>query len=1433
MRICRQTMIAVGTLLMLSASLPGAMYTWTGGNVTDGKWSSAGNWNATPVSVAGTGLVFNANTNGFNSVYDLAANPFLYSTMAFGSGLPALTVQSATTLAWDAGGWNGPYNNSAITQNSSNKVTIDAPIRITENMSVQFKGTGTGDLEFKQQFRTSRYGTCTVDGAATYNVILNQVDVIDGNEFTFLNSMPAATTRTLTVNGPVTANSPIKFYGVGRTVLNGLFSGTSEANLYPGSGGTVLLNRAAGNFAANFDLRISQGAGTVDLGGYTHTLRNLYIWDGATAMTNGTLQVQKVNFHWTQNKVLDATVNDAPGYSADFEYLTNLGQSNVWDGAMNVSGTARIYGGPITLRGANGAFTQSTFDIRTTCGNYSSGFTLDNTGSRNANRLSDTKPVSIEGGFLTLLDNATTPVVESIGDVTLGRQVRLSVDATAAGVSGFNGGSLTRADNAVLYLKADNLGQSIGGGVTSAGHIKFSAPVAVTAGTFGTPSAPIVPWAATNQNYNDAGGEYAQVVTYDAAGNGFRPLAASEHVTTPTAGANLFVTGNTALAGADLTIKSLTMRPAGSSGTYTLSGIASEKLTVTDGVIVGGMGANRTMVNQVTVPYLTFGPNTVTGYEGIIHVANTGGTVDSLIVDSAMVDNGANAVSLTKAGSRNLVLRGMNVIGGSLIVQDGAVKIQDNPNTVGVTETTTVGDVTINYSGTSATGIEIGAGSRLATTGAGTVLTINRPGSGTAVSGSGTLALSGGILIDFPTDITTATVTISPNVELGAGDRTIGITRSTGSLSGAIAGSGALTKVGAGTLTLTGTATHTGAVTIEAGALNLQGAAGGIPSNSSLTVNRGAKVLLDNASGNTNRLGDTAPVALGGVQSIGGLWSLKLAGNAASASTEQIGDLSFDGLNMIQIAPAGTVTRLVAADLERVGNGFMVVVGTSLGNASGSVAQFGLTTAPTLVGSGSPGTPTVGVYPLMLARSAISNGNNDWGYTSADTGLVTYDTTTSSFRRLNTSTECVGLNAAGSDNANIRMASTATISADKTIQSLAFYGCNVQGAANTTLTVTSGLIFHEYANGTYNFSVPYLTFGPNAVTGYEGIFYHSICGNTSARTFVSSVIRDNGSNPVSLTLAGPAQVWLSGANTYSGATRVLSGLLAISGADNRLPTGTVLTVGAPGQFDLNSLNQQIAGLSGAGTVGSSGTAADSLLTLAPAAGQSYDFAGVITNVLPGTSGTRQVALAVQGAGTQILSGANTYTGATTVGGTASLLVNGSLAAGVAPVTVAGGATLGGTGTISRSVTVSGDLAPGTSVGTLSITGTVIFADGGALVAELGRSGAADLLQITGNLDLGSNLDALELQTLGPGLVQGPYTLATFTAGRTGMFDAVYLDGLLITNPTVAGAIGGAFNLEYGTNSILIIPEPAALTLLALAATAGVTGRRRRALNPEP
>jgi fibronectin-binding autotransporter adhesin len=112
--------------------------------------------------------------------------------------------------------------------------------------------------------------------------------------------------------------------------------------------------------------------------------------------------------------------------------------------------------------------------------------------------------------------------------------------------------------------------------------------------------------------------------------------------------------------------------------------------------------------------------------------------------------------------------------------------------------------------------------------------------------------------------------------------------------------------------------------------------------------------------------------------------------------------------------------------------------------------------------------------------------------------------------------------------------------------------------------------------------------------------------------------------------------------------------------------------------------------------------------------------GANTLTIGGIISGNTFGLTKAGAGSMILSGVNTYTGATTVS-TGPLLVTGSLAAG-STVAVNSGGTLGGTGTVSSAITVSagGTINPGVTSATAGrlTTAAVTFSAGSVFAVDL-------------------------------------------------------------------------------------------------------------------
>jgi autotransporter-associated beta strand protein len=359
---------------------------------------------------------------------------------------------------------------------------------------------------------------------------------------------------------------------------------------------------------------------------------------------------------------------------------------------------------------------------------------------------------------------------------------------------------------------------------------------------------------------------------------------------------------------------------------------------------------------------------------------------------------------------------------------------------------------------------------------------------------------------------------------------------------------------------------------------------------------------------------------------------------------------------------------------------------------------------------------------------------------------------------------------------------------------------------------------------------------------------------TSSSNLIVATNAITGSGNVEIASTGPGLTTFSAANTYTGSTAVANGTLRIAGGNDRLPTGTSVTLGSgsnSGVLSLNGFAQQIAGLttSGSGTanrvVGGSTTLSSLTVTLASS---SQSFAGVLGGV-----GTNENILAFikSGAGTLTLTGTNTYTGTTTVNA-GTLLVIGNQSAEDGAVTVANGATLGGTGTLGGTTTVlsAGNLLAGVDgVGTLGFARSVTIESGGTVRAEI-NSATSDTVNLSGGtvarsltLATGSNLNleattptlgtTFTLANLGDaGLNFGSYAgcegvIATYAANST---SPVNTHGVNVTVSGFDFSSGNQLVLRRTSSALVLeftpVPEPATVLGVAVGLVA-VGGLIRR------
>lgn len=373
---------------------------------------------------------------------------------------------------------------------------------------------------------------------------------------------------------------------------------------------------------------------------------------------------------------------------------------------------------------------------------------------------------------------------------------------------------------------------------------------------------------------------------------------------------------------------------------------------------------------------------------------------------------------------------------------------------------------------------------------------------------------------------------------------------------------------------------------------------------------------------------------------------------------------------------------------------------------------------------------------------------------------------------------------------------------------------------------------------------------------------------------------------------------LSGTNTFSGGIFINDGVLRIQ-TDTAAGTGALgMNIHNGQQVFFNSTAPTISGLYSSKSddefmstsTGSVELFDGTILTIAPAAGYSYDFEGSIN----GDGG-----LTINGLGTQRLSGNNSYSGGTTIAGGATVIVDNANAFGSpniftipAPDNVAAiegpptpsvtlnngtlligadiellaeidfgtaGGTLGGNGTLNFNnplIFATGtQIAPGQSIGKFTLQGPVEFASGGKLAIELGADGSGNIISDTlllSALDITataidpftvfvSDFDGSVATNFDPSQAF-TWNILGSTGGVTNFDTQAFA---LLLDSGINGVRGsGMFSLaiasgtvdgNLGTDNILQlqfspVPEPSTFAFLALGLTFLVfqTGRRRRA-----
>ena len=1309
---------------------------------------------------------------GTTYYYYFFAENYSYYSAAVSANATTRTIDSK----WDGGGLDNYFKTEA---NWTNDVYPQA----SSSSVLHFDGS-TRVFATNDWAANSDFGRLIFDsGASSFTLAGNAINLNSAITNFSSNLQTVNLNQTLTAaatysaaNGALTLGGTIANGGYGLTVdgNNAVTFGTTVSgtgDLTKQGSGTATLQGSADN--AYLEAAVNGGVLVLN----KSSSSSIHALGGSTTtIGGGTLQLSGSGGDQLENGV-SVTVNsgafDLNGKSETISALTLNGTGISSAGALyNGTGSATLTLGAVSYVGNSGASAGGAGDI-TIAGNYelknsSTAVTLTKVGN-------GTLTLSNNGG-----DNLNLLIAVSGGTVVLNKTSSSSVHA--AGTLTVNSGGTAKLSGTGGYqiYQGSTLTTVNSGGVLDMNGASQT-------------------FTSTGPTINGTGIASGGALVNNGG-------SASTLTSKLVLGSNSSIGGSGSLTISDVISGAYTLTKVGA-GTLTLQGVNtySGATTISGGILSvaadSGLGAAP---GSATAGQLAFNAGQLSITTGFTLSANRGiamtgaGTIDvasgqTLSYGGIIAGSGGN---LTKTGSGTLTLSGNNTFSTALSLGGGTIIGTTSAGALGA------GTLTLNTASTTLemdndTALNFG---RNTTVSANVTVKSGRLGSGAGVKHTlGTLGIGANTL----------SVAVGPNVSSGTGTVAFGATTlsangavfdvgaSAGLSLDAIGGNFTWTKQGSGSLTLTSAGTGGSAsrdVTLSGGLTIMQhGDAFGSGAANDVNINSGA-ILELNGSG----------LAFNGSQLIylnnGG--TLRSAGNNSTSAKITLG-----------AGADATIAAVGASDTFTIGNGANDITG----------------------GNGSTTLRTSGAGTILLAQSSDYAGN--W---SLDSGTTLLQSSDNAFGQ--TSTATLTLNGAaltvnrtassaytGGAGNNVIAAASTTITSDRTTSGAGYtYTFGSLSIGNRTLSIAKGA---NVASGTAG-----ITFGGLALTGAPTfdaasgtlLTLGAITNSTylvtvqgAGNTTISGAI---GSGSGGLTKAGAGTLTLSGANTYGGATTISAGTLKL-GAAGVIPDGgsagnvTMNPSSGTATLDLNGNSETVNGLSssGAGSSVVEGTSGTPTLTVG-GNNQSSTFAGLIKN----TGGS--LTLAKTGSGTLVLSGANTYSGGTTLGaGQLDINYGGSSAAnsaiGTATLTISGGAlgnSSGGTVTLlpNNAQAWNGDFAFAGANALSMGTGAVTL--GGNRQVTVSSS----TLTVGGVIDDGVNSYSLTKAGSGNLTLSGVNTYGGNTVVSAGTL-ALSGSGSIANSPAISIAAGATFDVS-GRSSALTLASAQALTITAAGSASPAT-----------